>query len=103
MVLSGHSYRSIDDFGDLMPGLFDDSEKAKNCHIKRQKASYLVTHRIALHFKKILEEEISKSKIHVLCFDESMNDTTQKCGMDILIRCEEEKMAEVRYYTSYRS
>ena len=101
MVLSGHSYRPIEDFGDLMPVLFDDSEKAKNCHIKRQKASYLVTHSIALHFKKILEE-ISKSKIHVLCFDESLNNTTQKCEMDILIRywCEEEKMAKLRYYTS---
>ena len=102
MVLSGHSYRSIKDFGDLMPVLFDDSEKAKNCHIKRQKASYLVTHGIALHFKKILEKEISISKIHVLCFDESLNDSTQKCEMDILIRywCEEEKMVKVRYDTS---
>ena len=75
MVLSGHSYQSIEDVGDLMHVLFDDSEKAKNCHIKRQKASGLVTHSIALHFKKILEE-ISKSKIQVLRFVESLNDTT---------------------------
>ena len=79
-VLSDYSHRSIEDFGDMMSTMFTDSELAQNVGIKKTKACYLVTHGIAVHFRNMLLVQAKKSKIHVLSFDESLNDNTQRNG-----------------------
>ena len=102
-VMSGYSYRSIEDFGDMMPAMSPDSELAKNTQIKRTKViCYLVMHGIAVHFKNILLDEVKNSQIHVLSFDVSLNDVTQKCEMDVLIRFWDntENVVKTRYFAS---
>ena len=45
-----------------------------------------MTQVITVHFKNVLLDEVKNSQIHVLSFDDSLNDVTQKCEMDVLIR-----------------
>ena len=82
--------------------MFTDSELAQNVGIKKTKACYLVTHGIAVHFRNMLLDQAKKSKIHVLSFDESLNDNTQLCEMDIILRFWDESgnAVKTRYFGS---
>ena len=47
---------------------------------------YIINFGIAPVFKNALTEFIKRSEFYVVSFDESLNDNTQSCKMDLLIR-----------------
>ena len=57
---------------------------------------------IAPVFKSISIDSVKKAEVFVVLFDESLNEQTQNCEMDILIRYFDdiENMVKVRYLTS---
>ena len=85
-VKSGFSSRSCDNLGQLMAVMFPDSKIAQNFKLGKDKFAYVVNHGLAPYFKNLLLAEIKKSNIHVFSFDESLNDATQTCEMDVYIR-----------------
>ena len=50
------------------------------------KLKYVINFGIAPYFRDILYNHLQKSDCFVISFDESLNDYTQNCQMDILIR-----------------
>ena len=65
------------------------------------KVSYIVNHGLAPYFKIILKDEITKSDCYIVSFDESLNDKTQMCQMDLLIRYwDVNDKVKVRYWIS---
>ena len=63
--------------------MFPDSKIAKDMRLGADKVKYVINFRIAPVFKNALTESIKKSEFYV---DESLNDNTQDCKMDVLIR-----------------
>ena len=57
---------------------------------------------IAPYFKLILIQNIKGSSCYIVSFDESLNDMTQSCKMDLLLRYFDEIdfKVKVRYYDS---
>ena len=66
------------------------------------KLRYFVNFRIAPYFKSILVENVKGSLCYIVSFDESLNEMTQSCEMDLLLRyCNEvDYKVKVRYYDS---
>ena len=66
------------------------------------KLRYFVNFGIDPYFKSILNENIKRSSCDIVSFDESLNDMTQSCEMDLLLRyCDEVNYkVEVRYFDS---
>ena len=88
--------------------MFPDSKIAKSFELSRTKLKYVINFRIALYFRDILYNHLQKSDCFVISFDESLNDYTQNCQMDILIRLFDhvENRVTVRYldfWTCYTS
>ena len=77
---------SVNDIFESFTVMFPDSKTALQMRLKRTKTSYIANVGIAPHFVSVLNEEISKSAIYSLSFDESLNKTTQECEMDLRIR-----------------
>ena len=63
---------------------------------------YVVDFRIAQVFKSILMDSLKKAEVFVELFDQSLNEKTQNCEMDILIRYFDdiENMVKVSNLTS---
>ena len=66
--------------------MFPDSNIASAFSMAPTKVLYVINHGLATHFKQILKDGITKSDCYVVSFDESLNDITQTCQMDILIQ-----------------
>ena len=49
------------------------------------KVKYVINFGIAPAFKSALTESIKKSEFYVISFDESLNNNTQNCEMNVLI------------------
>ena len=101
-VLGGFSVRANDDFNETLSAMFPDSKIARNFSMATTKAMYAINHGIAAYFKSLLLSSINTSDIHVYSFDESLNEVTQTCGMDLYVRywdvaCSQVKM---RYFGS---
>ena len=65
------------------------------------KVSYIINHGLATHFKQILNDGITKLDCYIMLLDESLNDTTHTCQMDILIRhWDSNDNVKVRYWKS---
>ena len=62
--------------------MFPDSKIAKSFELGATKLKYVINFGIAPYFRDILQ----RSDCFVISFDESLNDYTQNCQMDILIR-----------------
>ena len=86
MIDSGYSNNSSDNIMECFKAMFSDSLIAQKIDMHRTKSSYIINHGLAPHFKKLLLEDINKSDILVLSFDESLNEITQFGQMDIMIR-----------------
>ena len=82
--------------------MFTDSNIAKSITVGADKMRYVVNFGIDPVFKSILIDSIKKAEVFVALFDESLNEQTQNCEMDILIRYFDdiERMAKVCYLTS---
>ena len=65
--------------------MFPNSNIAKSFELGVTKLKYVINFGIAPYFRYILYNHL-KSDCFVISFDESLNDYTQNCQMDILIR-----------------
>ena len=93
-VLSGHSMCSNDDLGKTFAAMFPQ------LNLARTKFMYVINHGVASLFKSMLNNSLQKSNIHVFCFDESLNEVTRTCEMDMYIRYwnDNSNTVNVRYY-----
>ena len=82
--------------------MFPDSEIVKLFSMGPDKLRYVVNHRLAPHFQQILKDNVSQSDCFVMLFDESVNDVTQTCKMDLMIRYwgDGDKKVKVRFWDS---
>ena len=82
--------------------MFSDSEIAKSFKLGADKLKYSVNYGLAPYFKSILETNVKNSDCYVILFDESLNDITQNCEMDLIIRYFDsvENRVNVRYWDS---
>ena len=86
----------------LFQCMFSDSEIAKDFQLSHIKLTYITNFGIAPYFHHLLIDELKNSNYYSLSFDESLNDFTQTCQMDINIRfwSKAKKKACVRYFDS---
>ena len=63
---------------------------------------YTVTYGVAPNFKSVLVPNLDKSDVHVYSFDESLNDVTQACEMNLYVRFWESvsNRVDTRYFGS---
>ena len=66
--------------------MFPDSDIAKSFKLGPDKLRYETNFGIAPYFKSCLMSQVKDSEAFVISFDESLNDVTQNCEMDIIIR-----------------
>ena len=66
--------------------MFPDSKTVKNFQLGPKKLKYICNFGIASYFKDVLKETLKMSDLYDICFDESLNDVTQSCQMELLIR-----------------
>ena len=100
-VSSGFSNNSCANINSMFKSMFPNSNVASAFSMAATKVSYVINHGLATHFKQILKDGITKSDCYVVSFDESLNDITQTCQMDILIRYwDSNDSVKVRYWTS---
>ena len=78
--------RSNDDLGKTFAAMFPQPKSLYNFYLARTKSMYVINHGLAPFFKSMLNGSLQKSNIHVFCFDESLNEVTQTCKMDMYIR-----------------
>ena len=85
-VTNGFSNRANDELTETFAAIFPDSRIAKSFSLARAKSLYTVTHGLAPYLKSVLVSTLDKSDVHVYSFDESLNDVTQICEMDLHVR-----------------
>ena len=85
-VSFGFCINSCANINSMFKSMFPDSNIASAFSMAPTKVLYVINHGLATHFKQILKDGITKSDCYVVSFDESLNDITQTCQMDILIR-----------------
>ena len=66
--------------------MFLDSKITKDMRLGADKVKYVINFGIAPAFKNALTESIKKSEFYIVSFDKSLNDNTQNCDMDVVIR-----------------
>ena len=66
--------------------MFTDSNIAKSITSGADKMRYVVNYGIAPVFKSILIDSVRKAEVFVALFDERLNEQTQNCEIDILVR-----------------
>ena len=96
------SFRTVDALADTLPAMFPDSAIAKGMKMKKDKCGYVVKHAIAPYCEHLLLEQVSRSPVFALSFDESANKHIQKGQMDFIIRFwdDDKEIAQSRYLTS---
>ena len=85
-VFCSFSNRSCDELFDVFAKMFPDSDIAKEFKLGKTKAMYIATHGIAPHFKHLLKDNLNKSEVMICSFDKSLNEITQTCEMDLIIK-----------------
>ena len=100
-VCSGFSNNSASDINQVFTAMFPDSRIAKSFQSGPYKLDYICNFGLAPFLKTILK--LKKSEHFVISYDESMNEVTQKCQMDVLIRYfdEDDKQVKLRYLDSH--
>ena len=66
--------------------VFPDSKIASSFSMARTKTMYVINRGLATYIKSLLLDSLKISDIYVYLFDESLNDITQSCEMDLYIR-----------------
>ena len=101
-VMDGFSVRSNDELNETLSAIFPDSKITGSFSIVRTESMYAINQWIYLYFESLLLSSLNQSNIHVYSFDESLNNFTQTCEMDLYLRywdiaCSQVK---VRYFES---
>ena len=101
-TVKGYSNNSAQGLNEVFAKFFADSPTAQQFQLGPDKLKYLTNWGIAPHFKDLLETKLLKSDYIVVSFDESLNERTQNCQMDIVVRFwnPDENRVEVRYWDS---
>ena len=84
--MNGYSYNSNIDMNETFRAMFPDSEIVKNYKMSASKLQYMVNWGLAPYFRELLIEDVDKSKYVSVGFDESLNEITQSCQMDLTVR-----------------
>ena len=88
----------------LVYTMFTDSNIAKSitCSELWNVVNYVVNYGISPVFKSILIDSVRKAEVFVALFDERLNEQTQNCEIDILVRYFDdiENMVKVHYLKS---
>ena len=84
-VLSGYSNNSCADISKIFTCM-SPSKIAESFELGFTKLKYAINFGTAPYFRDILYNHLEKSGCFVISFDESLNDYTQNCQTDILIR-----------------
>ena len=84
-VSSGYANNSKQDISNLFYAKFPGSKIAKDMRLGTDKVKYVINFGIVPSFKNALTESIKKSELYVVSFDESLNDNTQNCKIDVII------------------
>ena len=66
--------------------MFSQLESLYKFNLARTKSMYVINHGLAPFFKSMLNDSLQKCNIHVFYFNESLNEVTQTCEMDMYIR-----------------
>jgi hypothetical protein len=85
-LMSHYSCNSSRDMKEIFALMFPDSAIAKKITIGSTKIAYVVTHGLAPYFHGILTKTLNSCSEYVVCFDEALNEISQKGQMDIVIR-----------------
>ena len=98
-VTKGYSNNSANDLNETFGVMFPDSSIASNFQLGKDKLKYLTNWGLAPYIKECLEDDVSKAPFIVIGFDESLNETTQTCQMDLVVRYwdPEDEQVKVRY------
>ena len=101
-IVSNWPANSIRSMNQLFQCMFTDSEIAKGFQLSHTKLKYITNFGIAPYFHQLLIDELENCNYYSLSFDESLNDFTQTCQMDINIRfwSKAKKKARVSYFDS---
>ena len=101
-VYSGLSDNYCKNVVSLFQSMFPGSQIAQKVRLEPNKRKYMVNHGITTYMKDILRDDVRKFDLYVVSFDESTNDITQICEMDICQRFwnYETSKVEDRYWDS---
>ena len=103
-VLKGNSNNQNKNTNNLLKVMFPDSNIAKLFSLGPDKLRYMCNYGLAPYFSQLLKEEVQKSEMYIISFDESLNDATQSCQMDLIVKYWDntEQKTKARYWnTSY--
>lgn len=97
-----YSYNSFRDFSAILQAMVPDSQIAKEMSLSYTKLSYIIAFGLAPFFKKQLIQQLSTASSYIVCFDEAMNNISQKGQMDVLIQFWDEtaNRVAIKYLTS---
>ena len=101
-VTAGYSNNSSAQISSVFQNMFPDSKIARSFQLGPDKLRYMVNFGIAPYFKSLLVKRLNETDCYVISFDESLNDMTQSCEMDLLIRyfdCSDDEV-KTRFYDS---
>ena len=85
-ICCGYSKKSCGQLNCTLKAMFLDSKIAEAFSMGRTKSMHMINHGFAPFFKSFLLSKWSKSDIFVFSFDESLNQVTQNCEMDVYVR-----------------
>ena len=54
--------------------------------VRKKEMKYIINHELAPYFKYILTEDIDSADFLSVCFNKSLNKTTQNCEMDLILQ-----------------
>lgn len=86
----------------VLKSMCPDSEILNNMKLDRAKISYIIVHGLSPFFQKEVENEIVRSEIFSVSFDESFNKVSDTEQLDIIIRYWDDTLniAKSKYLTS---
>ena len=101
-VLCVYSGNLCEGMINLFGVMFPDSKIAASMELARNKLKYSINHGLAPYFKNILTGDLGSAEFLSVCFDESLNKTTQSCEVGLVLRYLDkiENKVQVRYWNS---
>ena len=101
-VRHGFSNNSMANFVSTLSRMFPEIDNVKNLSLSKDSIKCYVNYGIYPYFKELLKTEVNDSPFIVACFDESLNQKTQNCELDLHIRYWDvnNKRSQTRFWTS---
>ncbi|XP_072564149.1 uncharacterized protein [Paramormyrops kingsleyae] len=97
---SHYSHKSCEDISQLFPVMFPDSQIAARFTCGERKCSYMCNFGLAPYFKKLTLASVSKQRVYVMLFDESLNHYLQAKQLDMHVRLWDGSEVKTKYIGS---